>query len=598
MRSTALALRCGVGRLRGIEPRRSFSASPAETAWVWLALIVAWLALCFRLGHLPLIAPDEGRNAEVAREMKESGAWLVPTYNGLDYLDKPAFYFKAVAFSLAAFGNNETAARIPSAAFGMALAVLAFAFCRKIYGTRCGLLAVIVVVTTPLYVMNARTVIFDMALAFFVCGAIFAGYLAEAAEGRTRRNWYLIGAASAGFATLVKGPIGFLIPALVLLVFNRVEGRRGAWRRLLSPLNLLVFFGITLPWFVGLCLAHRDFLHYGLVEESFHRFTTSKTFHRSEPFYFYLFIVAGTFFPWSLLLPEAGLATVREHWAKHRADRLCLIWSVVVVVFFSISQSKLPGYILSVTVASGILVARLFDAALVNPDGRAARLVCRATAALAVVCLLLAVEAAVMLGMSQTHLLARPMRIPLADAAALGRAMVPLVVALAIFGVFGSVARCRRSVPLCLLCFALFIPVGANAGMGVIDVIFGAKSGRQVASQLSALPAGTELACLECFPNGVPFYLRRTAKLVSRDGGELTSNYIIYSLKEDPQWPKQIVPLADFDAWLASRKTPVYLIVREGSRSKLETIAAARGAAVQTLAAGYWGALLPAPGGP
>jgi 4-amino-4-deoxy-L-arabinose transferase-like glycosyltransferase len=584
--------------LRGIEPRRSFSASPAKTAWVWLALIVAWLALCFQLGHLPLIAPDEGRNAEVAREMKESGAWLVPTYNGVDYLDKPAFYFKAVAFSLAAFGNNETAARIPSAAFGIALTVLAFTFCRKIYGTRCGLLAVIVVATMPLYVMNARTVIFDMALAFFVCGAIFSGYLAEEAEGRTRRNWYLLGAASAGFATLVKGPIGFLIPALVLLVFNRVEGRRGAWRRLLAPLNLLVFFGITLPWFVGLCLAHRDFLQYGLVEESFRRFTTSKTFHRSEPFWFYLLIIAVTFFPWSLLLPEAALRTWKERWAKHRADRLCLIWSVVVVVFFSISQSKLAGYILSVTVASGILLARLFDVALANPDGWAARLVGRATVAFAIVCLLLAVAVAVMLGMSQTHVLARPMRIPVADAEQLDRAMVPLAVALMAFGVFGVAARCRRSISLCFLCFALFIPLGASAGLGVIAVIFDAKSGRQVASQLSALPAGTELACLECFPNGVPFYLGRTATLISSEGTELTSNYINYRLKKDPQWPKQIVPLADFDVWLASRKTQVYLIFREGSRSKLETMAAARGATVQILSPEFFGAQLPAPGGP
>ncbi len=297
----------------------------------------------------------------------------------------------------------------------------------------------------------------------------------------------------------------------MLLVFNRVEGRRGAWRRLLSPLNLLVFFGITLPWFVGLCLAHRDFLHYGLVEESFHRFTTAKTFHRSEPFYFYLLIVAGTFFPWSLLLPEAGLATWRERWAKsHRADRLCLLWSVVVVVFFSISQSKLPGYILSVTVACGILVARLFDVALADPAGRAARLVGRATLAFAIVCLLLAVAVAALAGMSQMRLLARPLRIPVADAEHLGRAAVPLAVALAVFGVFGLVARYRRSVPLCFLCLALFIPLGANAGMGVIDVIFEAKSGRQIARQLSALPAGTELACLECFPNGVPFYLRRT----------------------------------------------------------------------------------------
>jgi 4-amino-4-deoxy-L-arabinose transferase-like glycosyltransferase len=582
--------------LRGIEPRRSFSTSPAETAWVLLALTVAWFALGFRLGHLPLMAPDEGRNAEVAREMKASGAWLVPTYDGVDYLDKPAFYFKAVALSLAAFGDNETAARLPSAAFGLALAALVFAFGRKIHGTRCGLLAAIIVSTMPLFVMNARTVIFDMALAFFVCGAIFAGYLAEEAEGRARRNWYLLGAAAAGLATLVKGPVGFLIPLLVLLVFNRVEGRRGVWRQLFSPLNLLVFFGVTLPWFVGLVLAHRDFLHYGLVEETFHRFTTAKIFHRSQPFYFYLMIVAGMFFPWSLLLPEAAVALWRERWAKSRADRLCLVWALVVVVFFSISQSKLPGYILSVTVASAILLARLLDAALTNPEGRAARLVARAAVAFAIVCLLLA--AAMLLGMSQTGLLARPLRIPAADAEGLGRVMAPLAISLAVFGVCGALARWRRSVSLCLLCFALFIPVTANAGMGLISVIFNLKSGRQIARQLSALPAGTELACVQCFPNGLPFYLRRTATLISADGSDLGSNYIIYSLKNNPQWPKQIVPLADLDVWLASRKTPVFLISWEGDRQILETIAAARGATVQSLALGYCGTQLPAPGHP
>ncbi|MGO8838760.1 MAG: ArnT family glycosyltransferase [Limisphaerales bacterium] len=586
--------------MHGIEPRRSSLHSQTETAWVWLALAVAWFTICFRLGSLPLLQPDEGRNAEVAREMKQSGAWLVPTYNGVDYLDKPAFYFKAVALSLGAFGDNETAARLPSAVFGLGLVALTFAFCRKVHGTRCGLLAAIVVATMPLFVMNARTVIFDMALAFFVCGAIFAGYLAEEAEGRTRRNWYLLGAAAAGLATLVKGPIGFLIPALVLLIFNRLERRRGVWRRLLSPLNLLVFFGLTLPWFVGLCLAHRDFLYYGLVEESFHRFTTAKTFHRSEPFYFYLLIVAGTFFPWSLLLPEAGLATWRERWTRsHRADRLCLVWSLVVVLFFSVSQSKLPGYILSVTVTCGILMARLFDAALANRDGRAARLVGRATVVFAIVCLLLAVAAAVIVGLSQTRLLARPMRIPVADAEQLGRAMVPLAVVLAGFSVFGLVARCRRSALLGFLCLALFVPLGANAGMGLIGVLFDAKSGRQIARQLAALPAETELAGLECFPNGLAFYMGRTVTLISRDGGELTheSNYIKYALAKDSRWPQQIVPLANCDTWLALQKKPVYLIVRQSNTNKLGAIAAARGATVQPLPAGYWGAQLPAPGG-
>jgi 4-amino-4-deoxy-L-arabinose transferase-like glycosyltransferase len=557
--------------------------------------VIVFAALCFRLGHLPLLAPDEGRNAEVGREIKESGAWLVPTYNGVDYLDKPVFYFKAVALSLTLIGNNETAARIPSAAFGVLLVGVAFGFCRKVHGTRCGLLAAVVIATTPLYAVNARTVIFDIALAFFVCSTIFSGYLAETSEGRARRNWYLMGAASAGFGTLVKGPVGFMVPALVLLIFNRVEGRRGVWRRLLAWPNLLVFFAVTLPWFVGLCLAHQDFLHYGLVEESFHRFTSAKTFHRSEPFYFYLIIVGGTFFPWSLLLPEATLAAWKERWARNSADRLCLVWAVVVVLFFSISQSKLPGYILSVTVACGMLVARLIEAALDSPDGRPTRLLGRATTAFAGACFLVAVVAVA--GASQSGLLARPLAIPAADAERLGQAVWPLAVLLCVFAVFGWWSRWRRSPFLCFLCLALFPPFFSIVGLGALDIIFEAKSGRRLAGQLSTLPTGTELACLECFPNGVLFYLSRTATLISQDGGELTSNYIIYSLKNGPRPPRQIVPLADFESWLASRQTPVFLIARQSNREKLQTIAAARSAQIQLLSPAYLGAQLPAPQG-
>src|SRR5947199_7043442 len=98
--------------------------------------------------------------------MSALGSWLVPTYNGVDYLDKPAFYFKAVAISLSLFGNNEMAARLPSALFGVGLAGLVYLFCRKIHGRRCALLATIIVATMPLFFAYARTVIFDMALAF------------------------------------------------------------------------------------------------------------------------------------------------------------------------------------------------------------------------------------------------------------------------------------------------------------------------------------------------------------------------------------------------------------------------------------------------
>lgn len=571
------------------------ASSLSNRTLAWLGVLLVFGALGFRLGYLPLFAPDEGRNAEVAREMKESGAWLVPTYNGLDYLDKPAFYFKAVALSLAALGDTQTAARLPSALFGGALVLLTFGFCRKIYGTRAGLLAAIIVATTPLYAANSRTVIFDIALALFVCGAIFAGYLAEAAEGKSRRNWYLLGAAAAGLATLVKGPVGFLIPVLVLLMFNWLEGRRGAWKRLLSPLNFLIFFAITLPWFVGLCLVHKDFFHYGVIDETFERFTSAKTFHRHEPFYFYIFIIAATFFPWSLLLPEASLATWKRHWAKHSADRLCVVWSLVVVVFFSISQSKLPGYILSVAVSSGILIARLFEVALANPAGRPARMVERATLIFAVLAVI--VSAGMLIGAPHAGGLAHPLRIPVSAAAELGHAALPLGGALAGLGIFGLAAVYWRRLALCFLCLAFFFPLFGGVGMGALHVIFDAKSGRPIAAALKDLPAGTELACLNCYPNGVPFYLGRTLTLISRDGNELTSNYVIYALKKETNWPSPIVPVADLDGWLAAQKKPVYLMVRQSDTNQLETIAAARGTTMQALPSGYWGAQLPAPGG-
>ncbi len=555
---------------------------------------MVWFALFFQLGALPLLQPDEGRNAEVAREMKESGAWLSPSYNGITYLDKPAFYFKTVALSLAAFGNNETAARLPSAVFGLALLAITFVFCRRVNGTRCAVMAVIIIATMPLYVVLSRTVIFDIALAFFVSGAIFAGYRAEECERKSRRNWYLLGALAAGLATLVKGPVGFLIPGLVLFVFHRVEGRRGVWKRFFAPLNLLVFFGVTLPWFIGLSLQHPDFPYYGLIEESFHRFTTT-TFHRSQPFYFYALIVAGLFLPWSFILPEAGVAAWKNKSAMSSADRLCLVWAVVVVIFFSLSKSKLPGYILTATVASGILVARFFQRAMENPAGKAARIVGRAGITLAVLCVVVAIAAVIL--SSRMGLLAKPLGLSVADAEALGRHFITPVILFAVFAGLGLLARFRRCAGLAFVGFALFPLLLFTTNLGTIEMIFNLKSARLMAQKIPALPPETRLAFLECFPSGLPFYLNRTATLFTKDGSEITSasNYILFRLKNDPAWPANLVTLTNFDQWISQRDRQVYLVTREKNRPRLEAIAGVQANDIQTLTPPYIGVRLATP---
>ena len=561
-----------------------------------LAAVVVCLMLGFGLGRLPLLQPDEGRNAEVAREMKVSGAWLVPTYNGVDYLDKPAFYFKIVALSLAAFGDNETAARLPSALFAAGLIGMAFAFCRRVYrSTRVAWLAVIVVATMPLYFGHARIVIFDMALTFFACGAIFAGFLAEETEGRARRNWYLLASAAAGLATLVKGPVGFAVPLLVLLASHGVNRRRGAWKRLFAPLNFLVFFAVTLPWFVSLCRARPDFLYYGLVEETFNRFTSAEKFQRDKPFYYYAVLVAGTFFPWSLLLLEAVLASWRQRWFRHRADILCAVWCLAVVLFFSTSKSKQPGYILSVTVACGILVARLMGATLTDPAGRAARLVANGT--MVIVGLSLGGLMLVAGGAAAMDRLAPLLDLSADEARRFVPLGGPLAIGLVVCALAGSLGLIRRSPQFSFLSFAAFLPLFLIFNVPILELALESKSGRTVSDALGGIPRDTELASLECFPNGASFYLGRTFTLISADGGELTSNYIPHRLARSKKWPANIVPVAELDRWLATRTAPVFLIARARARERLEKIAATRGAAVEPVTDRYCGARLPAPRG-
>jgi len=562
----------------------------AHRFWLALALLAAALTVLYRTGSLPLIIPDEGRNAEVAREMKASGAWLVPTYNGLPYLDKPAFYFKAVALSLAVFGDNELGARMPSALFGLGVLLVAGLFARRELGNRAAAITVLVVATTPLFISQARLVIFDIALACFVCASIVAGYIAETVEGPARRRWYLAGAAAAGLATLVKGPVGFVVPLVVLGTHHAVERRWRALGRLLHPLHIAVVLAVVLPWFVGVSRAHPDFPHYGLVEESFKRFTTPQ-FRRTQPVYFYPLVIAGTFFPWSLLLPAAATAALRRWRGLPGVSRFAIVWCLSVVVFFSLSKSKLPAYILSIVVPFGLLVAQLAESALNNPQGRAARLLQNTARALAILCAVLG--AALIVAAPQTGLLPRPIEIPRVDLTPFLPSFLPVLLLLTITAASGAVGAHRRDPRLALATLALLPMLLIPLGSGVFSAVFERRSTRGMAARLSRLPPETEFAFLRCFPNGLPFYLRETGTLVTTDGGELTSNYVQYSLKRSPDWPPGVVRVQDFDRWLAAQKSPVYLMIQDHERDRFEALARKHGATVDELPRRFRGVLLP-----
>jgi len=570
------------------------AANSQPLRWLTIAAFGVALYMIFAgLGQLALIEPDEGRNAEVAREMAHatewSRAWLIPTLDGLPYMDKPAFYFKTVALTFAAFGESETTARLSSALFGLLLLGMTYLFSRRVYNTRTAALTVMIMVTAPLYFVFARLVIMDMTLAFFVCGAIFAGYLAEENDGARRARWYLLASASAGVATLVKGPIGFFLPFLVLTCFNWLDGKRGFWKRYLAPWNVVLFLAIVLPWFLGASYFERDFAYYGLVRETFLRLTTGE-FRRSGPMYYFVPWIIFGFLAWSLLLPEGILAAWKTRKGWHRADRLFVVWSVAVFIFFSLSQSKRPDYILTIIVSLGALVARIFDRAFERADSRAVRLVRRSATALAILTMLTAMF--VCLGGSRLDTWRAVFHLKPESAPWVIPTLPGVLVASLVVFVLAVVASVRRNSWLAFAAFVLIAPLTGSAAFGGLKSYAESRSSRVLVQQFAPLPAGTEIACLDKVPTALLFYLKQPIYAVCDSGYELSSFYIGFKHKQTHSWPSVMVPRAKFAAWVGKQNHPVYVLAEEDGRAELEAVAAEHHAHIKELPPDHWGALI------
>jgi 4-amino-4-deoxy-L-arabinose transferase-like glycosyltransferase len=330
------------------------SRLPARGAGVLLALVLALLV--FRLGVVPLVGPDEPRYARVAVEMHRAGEWVTPTLQGRPWLEKPPLYYWLAGAAFSLLGETETAARLPSV-FATVLLVGATAFFgARLYGTAAGLHAGFVAGTSILTFVYGRAASMDMLLAATVTVAI--GLAGLHILGLVGSRAVVAGAAAAGLATLAKGPLGLLLPALVLgsyLALTR-EGRR--LRELLSTSAVAVFLVVAAPWYVAIVADQgRRFLDVFILNHNIERFT-STIHHHAGPVWFYVPVLLAGLFPWSgLSVPALVSIEPRES----RRDLFVLLWLVLPLVFFSLAGSKLPGYILPCVPPLAILMGRTAD---------------------------------------------------------------------------------------------------------------------------------------------------------------------------------------------------------------------------------------------
>lgn len=325
----------------------------------WILLVLFSLLWFGPLDYRKLVHPDEGRYAEIPREMVVSGDWLTPRLNGLKYFEKPALQYWTTAIAYELFGQSEWTSRLWTALTGFLGVLLTAAFCARLCGRQVALYAASIVSAMQLYGFMGHVNTLDMGVSFFLTLAVLAFVFAQRDEAglRERRTALWLAYAAMALATLSKGLIGIVLPGAALVSYTLWQRDWGLWRRLHLTSGLAIYLLITAPWFIAVSLANPEFPRFFFIHEHFDRFLT-KDHDRYEPMWFFIPVLFIGLIPWLGGLIGALKQGWRRDAAKHfQPRRFLLVWCLVVFSFFSVSDSKLASYILPIFPALAVLTA-------------------------------------------------------------------------------------------------------------------------------------------------------------------------------------------------------------------------------------------------
>jgi 4-amino-4-deoxy-L-arabinose transferase-like glycosyltransferase len=309
------------------------------------------------LGTIPLLEPDEGRYAEIPREMLASGDFVTPHLNGVVYLEKPPLFYWGNALSLAAFGDTEFGARCFTATVSVAGVLLTFWMGSVLAGPRTGVYSAIVLSTSLYYYVIGRINTLDMTLAVALILAIFPAWLHL--SGRRGRRFLYLAYVGSALAFLVKGLVGCVFPAGIVLAWMLVTGRAREIGKAFSAAGFALFLAVALPWVVLVQRANPDFLWFFFIHEQFLRYTT-KIHGRYQPFWFFLPVLVGGMLPWLAFARRAAIA-VRgrtDDWFARDDRRFLYCWVLFILIFFSLSDSKLITYVAPIFPPMAVLFGR------------------------------------------------------------------------------------------------------------------------------------------------------------------------------------------------------------------------------------------------
>jgi 4-amino-4-deoxy-L-arabinose transferase-like glycosyltransferase len=323
-------------------------------------LLLAALTFFAGLGRGAITDSDEAFYAESAREMVASGDWLTPHYNYEPRWQKPVLYYWLTSATYLVTGPTEFGARLWAALAGLGLVLVTAAAGRRWYDESTGLLAGAIVATNFGYFTIARMALPDLPLTFFITLAIWAALVSTLESERSPRLFVLLAALGLGLGFLMKGPVGVIIPLIVIVPVLALERRSIA----LTPSDLVLGFGVfvavALPWYAAMWITHGNaYLQSFFVGDNFERFATDR-FNDPRPWWFYLPVVAGGLLPWTpLALTWLGPITafLRRRREVHTIDLRLMMWAALPLIFYTLSVGKQPRYVLPVLPPLALLLA-------------------------------------------------------------------------------------------------------------------------------------------------------------------------------------------------------------------------------------------------
>ena len=345
---------------------RFFLNSPRGN--VVFLIMVASLIFFLNLNGWDLWNPDEPRYAQVAQEMRSGGEWILPHLNSEIYAEKPPLFFWLIAFfSFFTGGVDEVSARLPSAFSALGCILLTFFLGKRLFNQRAGFFAALVLLTSVGFFWLGRRANIDMALSFWVLLALTFFLLGLQSEKKSR-FFYLIPYVFMGIGVLTKGPVGFLLPFLTIIVYLVVTKNFRHFKRLEIPWGLLIFVLIIGAWLIPACIKGGEgYTKIILFKQNVGRF--AEAWSHARPFYYYLEVFPAGFIPWIVLLPGALLWGFSKGQREHRLNfYFPLCWFLTIFIFFTLSACKRELYLLPLYPAASLLVGGFISSFISLPE--------------------------------------------------------------------------------------------------------------------------------------------------------------------------------------------------------------------------------------